>query len=660
MAMEKRWGSFVLRAALGLAAVHFSGVPAAAQAPQHPLDGLTATEHWAVFDTLKASGRVNAETRYAGVNLREPPKAEVLAWQPGQAFRREALVVVKQGAKTFEAVVDVAARKVVSWKELAGVEPPETLEEVLGAQEAVKANAEWQAAMRRRGITDFETVECHAVSPGYFGAKEEQERRIHRVICRDRRGTWNSDARPLEGLIVVWDANEKKVLRVIDTGAVPVPRAPAEYDVESLGKLREVPGPIRMEQPLGPGFQLRGHEVSWQNWNFHFRVDPRVGLVVSNVRYSDGGRARSILYEGSLSEMFVPYMDPAEGWYHWTYFDAGEFALFFGSMLEPGTDCPANAVFFDAVSSDARGIPQRQARAACLFERYAGDVAWRHAPSHRDPESRPKRDLVLRSIATAGNYDYVFDWIFQQDGTIQVRVGATGIDEVKGVKQRTAADDSGARADAYGRFIAENTVAVNHDHFFCYRLDLDVDGPANSFLRDHLRARRLPAESLRKSLWVVETETARSEAEGKVHLRMDQPEIFRVVNPGSKNPLGYPTSYELRPGHTTMSLLASDDYPQRRAAFTEYQIWVTPYRDSERYAAGDYPTQSRGGDGLPAWTRANRGIENTDIVVWYVVGLHHVPRAEDWPVMPTAWHEFELRPNQFFGRNPALDLPKQP
>ena len=67
-----------------------------------------------------------------------------------------------------------------------------------------------------------------------------------------------------------------------------------------------------------------------------------------------------------------------------------------------------------------------------------------------------------------------------------------------------------------------------------------------------------------------------------------------------------------------------------------------------------YPNQSKGGDGLPAWTQANRPIKNTDIVLWYTIGLHHMVRAEDWPVLPTVWHEFELRPFDFFERNPAF------
>jgi primary-amine oxidase len=125
-------------------------------------------------------------------------------------------------------------------------------------------------------------------------------------------------------------------------------------------------------------------------------------------------------------------------------------------------------------------------------------------------------------------------------------------------------------------------------------------------------------------------------------------------------PLGYPVSYEIKPVDNAMSLLLPEDFPRRRGGFVDHHLWVTPYRPEERFAAGDYPNQSQGGDGLPAWTTANRPIENTDIVVWYTLGLHHVVRAEDWPVLPTGRMTVELRPFDFFARNPALDLPGAP
>ncbi|HEV2315441.1 MAG TPA: primary-amine oxidase [Candidatus Acidoferrales bacterium] len=628
----------------------------AAQTPKHPLDGLTASESWTAYEVLQASAKVDAKTRYPMVQLREPPKKEMLAWKPGQAMRREAFVVVKQGKQTFEAVVDVNAKKLVSWTEIKGVQPPSVGEEVEEIDDAVKQNAEVQAALKKRGITDLEAVGCGGYGAGYFGTAEEQGRRLFRVECWQQYGALQ-DWAPIEGLTILWDANEKKVLRVTDTGVVPLPQPEANYDLASVGPLRAAAPPLNVEQPMGPGFHLDGQSVSWEKWNFHFRIDRRIGLVVTNVGYQDGDRLRSILYEGSLTEIFVPYMDPSEGWYAKTFFDAGENGDNFSSSLEPGEDCPDNAVYFDQVYTDWKGKPRINPRAACLFEQPSGYMAWRHE-GDRVVESRKMRELVLRTIGTFGNYDYVFDWIFQQNGTIRVRVGATGFDEIKAVKSRTAAEDLNEDASLYGRFIAENTVGVDHDHFFSFRLDFDVDGTANSFVRDKLVVKRLPASSLRRSVWVAEPETAKTEEQAKIRMSMEHPEMWRVINPNEKNPLGYPVGYELVPGENAMSLLVPEDYPQMRAGFTDYQLWVTPYRDDERYAAGDYPNQSKGGDGLPAWTKANRPIENTDIVLWYTMGFHHVPHAEDWPVMPTMWHEFELRPCNFFSKNPAIDLPK--
>lgn len=635
-------------------------VPMAAQTAKHPLDSLTAPEYWAVYDALKASGHVDTNSRFPLINLREPPKKEVLAWKPGQPFRREALVVVRQSPKTFEAVVDIGSHKVISWQEIQGVQPNLTGDEILGVNEEVKANPEWQAAMKLRGITDYGTVICAGTTPGYFGTPEEGGRRLQHVTCFDRHGVWEVFGRPIEGVFVVWDADAKKVLRVVDTGVAPVPQAPANFDIDSVGPLRKVPTPLTVEQPLGPSFRLEDQVVDWQKWNFHFRIDRRAGLVVSNVKYADGDNLRSILYEGSLSEMFVPYMDPDASWSSRTFFDAGEFADGFSTSLEPGADCPENSVYFDQVYANDRGIPGRHPRAACLFEKYSGDFVWRHSGQNDLVESRRERDLVLRTIGTFGNYDYALDWVFRQDGTIRVRVGATGLDEVKGVVSRSANEDPGGQADEYGRFIAENTIGVDHDHFFSFRLDFDVDGTANSFVRDRISVKRLPATSLRKSVWVAKPEIARTEQQAKLQMHMAEPEAWRVINSNVKSPLGYPVGYQIMPGENATSLLSPDDYPQRRAGFTDYQMWVTPYRDDERYAAGDYPNQSKGGGGLPAWTKADRKIENTDIVLWYTMGFHHVPHSEDWPVMPTMWHEFELHPFNFFSRNAALDLPKQP
>jgi primary-amine oxidase len=637
------------------------GPTAHAQAPQHPLDPLGWQEYWTVLDVLAEAGHLDDATEFSRIQLLEPDKAGVWNWEPGSSIDRSAFAVVRQGTRTFEAVIDISGSRLISWAELTGAQPMWLGREFGSGASQVKEHPEFIAAMERRGITDLTFIECNAIPPGYFGTPEQQGRRIGYVYCQSPRGVRNTWARSIGGLTVVVDMADGTVLRVVDEGAVPVSETTAEYDRASLGPPREVKGPIHISQPLGPGFTLDGHLVEWQNWSFHVRPDSRLGMVISTVRYQDGDRSRPVLYESSLSEIFVPYMDPSFAWHSRNFIDAGEFSA--GGLTKPllvGRDCPDHAVYFDHVVSRGDGRPADRPNMICMFERTAGDVSWRHIG---DPKaSRPKRDLVVRMAAVLGNYDYLFDWVFDQNGSIRIGVGATGIVETKTVVESDASTrpTGDVRADAYGRFVAPNIVGVNHDHYFSFRIDLDVDGPRNDFLIDRLKSVTLPEDNPRRSVWVVDETIARSESQAKMTIDYNRPAVWRVASESATNRVGYRTSYQLMPGSNGNTLLTADDYPRRRAGFIDHHLWVTPYAADERYAAGEYPTLSEPGMGLPAWTSADRSISDTDIVLWHTIGMHHVVRAEDWPVMPVLWHWFELRPFDFFDQNPAMDLPETP
>ena len=643
-------GRLILPLAMCLAAL-----PAAAQKVRHPLDPLNFQEYWQVLETLRGAGRVDAATRFSLINMIPPAKESVWKWKQGESFPRSAFALVRQGERTFRAVIDLRADKLTSWEELRGIQPNWLLEERGALKKEVKEHPDFVAAMKARGIDDLTFIDCRVGSPGYYGTDEQRGRRVGNVTCHDARHVRNHWTRGIEGLTVVVDLHAKKVLRVVDEGPVPLPDTVADYDPASIGETRAIPGPMRIDQPLGPGFDFDGGIVDWQNWRFHIRHDQRVGLIVSTVTYRDGGRDRRVLYEGYLSEMFVPYMDPSFSWYQRNFIDMGEFSH--GGVAKPmlkGLDCPDNSVYIDGLIALDNGRPQTRRNVACIFERETGDMAWRHH-TNAEPQSRKQRDLVVRTIAVIGNYDYIFDWIFLQSGAIRVRVGATGEAEAKIVAQ---ADASGAgAADAYGRFVDAHVVAVNHDHYFNFRLDLDVDGAKNSFVADRLVTKTLPADHPRRSLWVQRQQKLRRESEAKLNIDLSKPTLWRVLSATKKNHVGYPTGYQLAPGRNSMTLLTPDDYPRRRAGFLDYHLWVTAYDPDERWAAGEYPTLSEPGEGLPKWTSQDRSIDETDLVLWHSIGMQHLVRAEDWPVMPVAWRSFELRPFDFFDRNPALDLP---
>ena len=461
---------------------------AAAAALQHPLDALEAFEYEATLQILVESGRVGKKSLYQLITLREPSKDFVKAWKPGAPVPRSSFAVIKEGPRTFEAVVDLDTKTLSDWREVEGVQPGILYDKLFLAGELTMSDPRWQEAMHQRGVTDFEQVFCLPLSAGYYNLPDEEGRRLVKVPCNDLRGSkTNIMGKPIGGVFAIVDLNAREVVDVIDTGEIPIPDNSANYDRDSLGGSREPLKPVQQSSPRGNNFIVDGHVVRWQNWSFHFRMDKRAGLVVSLAGYGDGETTRPVMYQGYLSELFVPYMDPAVDMYWRTFMDVGEYG--FGMMatsLAEGSDCAANAIYFPAILQIwGDGKPLGIKNAICLFERNDGNPSWRHAEFVNDThESRRKVDLVLRMASTIGNYDYFLDWVFTQAGEIRVEVGATGIDLVKAVASRTMSDATADDDTRYGTLVAPNVVAPYHDHFFNFRLDLDVDGTANSFVKD--------------------------------------------------------------------------------------------------------------------------------------------------------------------------------
>ncbi|XP_062177589.1 amine oxidase [copper-containing] alpha 3, peroxisomal-like isoform X3 [Alnus glutinosa] len=501
-------------------------------------------------------------------------------------------------------------------------------------------------------------VVCSTYSIGWFG--EVKSKRVLKLLCFYTDGTVNLYLRPLEGITLVVDLDEMKIVEYYDRFIVPVPKAEG---TDYRASKQMPPFGLRLHgaafvQPDGPGFKIDGHTVSWANWVFHLGFDVRAGPIISLASIHDPEKQayRRVLYRGFISELFVPYMDPSEEWYYKTFFDSGEFGFGQSAVsLEPYADCPSNAVFLDAYYAAADGTPVKIPNTFCIFERYGGDIMWRHTelgiPNKVIREVRPEVSLVVRMVATVGNYDYVLDWQFKPSGSIKFGVGLTGVLEVKAATY-THTDE--IKEDIHGTLLTENTIGVYHDHFLTYYLDLDVDGKDNSFVKNNLETTRVKDRSSpRKSYWTIVSETAKTEFDARIQLGLKASELV-VVNPNKKTRLGNNVGYRLIPGPVTHPLLSYDDYPQIRGAFTNNDVWVTPYNKSEKWAGGLYADQSRGDDTLAVWSLRNRKIENKDIVLWYTIGFHHVPCQEDFPVMPTLSGGFELRPTNFFESNPVL------
>ena len=631
-------------------------VPALA-APTNPLDALTADEINRTVEILNAAKQVNADTRFPTITLLENPKAEVLRWSPGQPFERRARADYLNGNRLFEAAVNLTTGKVDSVTEVKDRQSSILFEEFLGASEVVKKDPRWRAAMARRGITSFDNIICAPLTVGPVIDEKYRGLRLLKVPCFDKTGAVNNVyGRPIEGLLAIVDVRKGAVVDVVDEGVVPIPTAIPSEAYDAATSTRKPTKPVQIVSPQGPNYTIDGSVISWDKWNFHLRVDKRLGPVMSRITYRDGNQKRQVAYQLSTAEMFVPYMDPSQTWAYRAYMDIGEYG--FGALsspLKPGSDCPVNATFVDAVVSDDHGKPLTLKNVVCVFERDTGDPLWRHYEFFTDShESRPNVELVVRMAPEVGNYDYLLDYAFNRNGEIDVRVGAYGIIATKGVATRNMHDPIAAADTQYGTLVAPNLVGVNHDHFMSFRVDLDVDGQDNRLVEDKFVKRTLSGNPLRRSLWQIERSVVGTE--GAIET-MHEPAWFRVESSSRENSLGNPTSYQLMPGHSDLSLLDPEEPQQQRASFSGSALWVTRYKPDENFAAGTYPNQNRMVEGLPKFVADHESVANTDLVLWYTVGFHHQTRSEDYPVMPAMWHSFTLRPFNFFDRNPGLDVP---
>jgi len=626
----------------------------------HPLDPLDAREISQSVEILRRERLVTPEARFVSVSLNEPLKSQVpLAAQAepnGSAVPREAFVVLLEPARheTYEAVVSLTDDSVVSWRSVPGAYAPVTLAEYAECELVTRADPGILAGLERRGITRPEQVLVEPWGIGAFTEAEEAGRRVAWTLLFYReRPDDNPYAKPVHGLHAIVDLDDMTVVRVEDLGVVPLPPGSGAYAADRVGPLRDDLKPLEIVQPDGPSFEINGWEVRWQRWRVRLGFTAREGLVLHTVGYEDKGRVRPVIWRASVAELFIPYADPRpfQGWRN--AFDIGEYGIgIMANSLELGCDCLGEIRYLDVDLVGSDGEPYTIRQAICLHEEDFG-LLWKHVdPALNTTETRRSRRLVISFIITAGNYEYAFYWYFYQDGTLEFEVKLTGI-------VLTSALAPGESSD-FGTLVAAQTLAGHHQHFLSLRLDMAVDGLRNTVYEvDTEAVPPGPGNPLGNAFRPVKR-PLRRESEAQRVIDPLRGRYWLVANPGHRNELGHEPAYKLVPGSNVLLFSDPGASVTQRAAFATRHLWVTPYRPDERFPAGDYPNQHPGGAGLPAWTKADRPIEDTDVVLWYTLGSHHITRPEDWPVMPVERAGFMLKPAGFFDRNPALDVAPSP
>jgi primary-amine oxidase len=641
---------------------------------KHPLEPLTAQEVQLAVTLLKDAGKVTPTTRFVSVSLKEPDKALVHAFTGKEVGKREAFAVLFDNGTNscYETALSLTDRKLLSWKHIPGVQPTMTSDEQVECEQAVLASPEFKAALKKQyGIEDTRLVMVDIWSAGNYGSEEDRTRRLARPLCFLRMDpTDNGYAKPIEGLRPVVDLNQMKVSRVEEYGHWPLPPQQGNYAADRVTKTRDDIKPLEITQPAGASFEVDGYSVRWQKWSFVIGFNGREGLTLNNLcwegeapaeplgdkarqepRPPANGKKRSVLYRASLSEMVVPYGDPAPQQARKNAFDAGEYGLgYCANSLELGCDCLGLIKYFDSHLCTSRGEPLTIKNAVCMHEEDFG-ILWKHTDRRLPdkPEVRRSRRLVISSIATVENYEYGFFWYLYQDGNIQFEIKLTGILSLGALNP--------GEKSPYGTLIAPQLYAPNHQHFFNVRLDMDLDGVANSVYQLDVVADPLGPKNPFENAFSAKATLLERESQAKASLNLEMARSWKIVNPSVLNGVGEPVGYRFLPGDNCVPYASKNAWWRKRAGFVDHHVWVTPFRDEERHAAGNYPNQSQGGDGLPKWTAADRSIANTDVVLWYTFGHTHLPRPEDYPVMPTAYIGFMLKPAGFFVENPANDVP---
>jgi primary-amine oxidase len=606
--------------------------------PQDPLDPLTASEITAARQVLERSGQLTATMRFATLALREPPKNAVLTQRGSSSIGRTAEAILFDWASSVpvRAHVDLRRARLIRWDTLPSREPPMRIMIRRRLEEIVRGDLRWTEALRRRGITDPSLV---SLIPALRESAPLPTENGHRVV--------RAQGFHQEGLPAVSTIRGIR-LRVDLTAGVILELSETRPSVARLDS-SQMSGPAAVLTPdpaASHPFTIDGTEIRWLNWRLRYGMHPRRGLELWDVRWMEGARARTVLYRASVSEAMAAYGDP--GYPVWYPRDAGNDGLGNAQMNSavPLADAPAGAMYTDAVMADDFGRPVPVPRAIAIYQRDGG-LLWRHSRG-----GRRARQLVLSSHATIDNYDFTFNWIFGEDGAIEAEVNLTGMMLVYSAGADGAAPAGHA---ASSHLVAPGVVAPSHQHFFSYRLDLDVDGAGpNRAFEQNTRALARSRRANPEGLWfAMEDHPLPAETAA---IRGPDPAAnrnWRVVNPARTNRLGESVGYALVPGVTALPFAGPGSPVRRAGGFVTAQLFITPYHRDEMYPAGEFQNFGLRDEGLLRWTRSNRSLLDADLVLWYTLGVTHIPRPEEYPIMPVSRAGFRLVPSGFFDASPV-------
>ncbi|EIN14536.1 amine oxidase catalytic domain-containing protein [Punctularia strigosozonata HHB-11173 SS5] len=410
--------------------------------------------------------------------------------------------------------------------------------------------------------------------------------------------------------------------------------------------LDHLPGPRQISFG-GLRFRIdrKNHYVSWLGWGMYLGFDRDMGMSLWDLRF----RGERIIYELSPQEAIAQYAgnDPMQATTAWLdrFFGMGSSVR---DMI-PGYDCPYEAVYLSATTHSARGSMVRE-RAICIFEHDTGRPITRHT-GYSEGEFGAARGyvLVLRSISTVGNYDYLFDYMFHIDGTIEVRLSASGY--LQGGFWES-------KQEGYGTAIRDTTMGSLHDHVINFKVDLDVAGEKNSLLKTTTNREEITQPWFDDD-WgqtVIQQRISREYIQDENDALLKYPLNFQgnyaLVNKEELNQWGTPRGYAIHPGYSPVhNTIVGSKRLLENANWARYNLAVSKRKETEPMSSSMWNLH------LPGNPMVNfhnffdgDNITQEDLVAWVNVGMHHLPQAEDSPNTRTntATSSFFLTPLNYF------------
>ena len=405
-------------------------------------------------------------------------------------------------------------------------------------------------------------------------------------------------------------------------------------------------------EPDGKRYTAENNHIEYMGWSFDFRLRTTSGPQLFDIRFN----GERIVYELSLQEpasfygayspiqSYANYLDTA--WSIGAYFE-----------LVKGVDCPKTATFFDVVYFVDSPHPGTHRNAICVFEHNLAIPLRRHFEndfkgSYSFYGGMQGTGLVLRTIATPYNYDYIYDFIFYPNGVIETKVSTTGY---------LQATFWTPEEDDYGNQVHKNVAGSLHDHIMHYKVDLDIAGRKNRYETITSKIENI------SSLWFPNTrhvqkrlirDLKKTELDAAYKFDFKHPSYLNFYNPVEKNAQGVRRGYRVQLNGIIHQLYPENWQFTNGFSWSHYQLAVTKYKKTEDRSSSIYNQNDVYNPvvDFKKFIMDNESIVDEDLVSWITVGMMHVPHSEDIPntSTPGSFAGFFLRPFNYFNEDPSI------